>query len=155
MKHTGTFVCEKVIFDNRGAPSLITVMQNVHINTLPGMTAQEIPSNAVMPKEWFVFSAWLLSSEDMGQQYEQVFQIYWPSEEKFNESRSEFTGKDDWQYNTLQLLGMPVGQQGKLRIVTWVEHAGKRISDLIENSVKVKHGPAPAPAVGPELRISR
>src|SRR5262249_26281326 len=122
---------------------------------VPGVQEQQIPQNAVLPKEWYIFSAWEPLQDEMGAQFEQVFQIFWPNGEKFSEARSVFKVSDSWQYNTLQLMGFPVGQEGNLRVVTWIDNAGQPISDLVECRVRIHHGPAPAPPPIPDLQISR
>jgi hypothetical protein len=153
MKHMGTFACEKVIFDNRGAPSLLTILQNAHINALPGAQPQAIPENAVMPKEWFVFSAWVPSSEEMGKRYEEVCQVYLPNQEKFTETRTEFISKERWQYNAIQFMGLPVGREGDIRIIIWLDLDGHRVTELIEYNFRINHGPAPPPPPPPELKV--
>jgi hypothetical protein len=155
MKHIGSFICEKVIIDGRGAPSIITIMQNAHIDTIPGAEPQAIPPNAVMPKEWYFFSSWFPSSDEVGKNFEQVYQVYWPNGEKFSEARSEFTVQDETQYNTLYMQGLPVGQQGDVKIVTWLDHNGHKVSELVERILRIKYGPAPAPPPLPRLQVSR
>ena len=85
---------------------------------------------------------WMPSGEDVGKDFEQVYQVYWPDGEKFVENRLEFTQPDETvQQVTLGVIGFPVGQVGKLRIVTWLDHHGHRVSDLIEAGINVKHKP--------------
>lgn len=152
MKFLALCPCEKVVFDKRDAPSLIVIMQAVEVafQAIGGQSVQpdtKIPEDAVLPKEWFVYSRWESSAEDVGKNFEQVWQIYWPSGEKFVEHR--FTLKpikqnDDIQQSYIQMVGFPSGQAGKLRISTWLDCGGQRITDIIECSLLVKHAPLPA-----------
>jgi hypothetical protein len=148
MQFVALCTCEKVIIDKRGAHSLINLMLNAEIQAT---AEQQIPRNAVVPTQWFIYTMWVPSSEDIGKKFEQVYQVYWPDGEKFTENRFEFTQPDDSvQQVTFGFVGFPVGQTGKLRIVTWLDQAGHRVSDLIETSIRVKHVPqgtaSPVPA---------
>jgi hypothetical protein len=146
MKFLASFPCEKVIIDQRGTPSIITVMQNAHIGPIAGVEGlQEIPPNAVLPLQWAIFSVLEPSADEVGSTFEQVYQVYWPNEEKFTEGRATFKPDDNWQYNSCQLLGFPAGQVGNVRIITWVDHEGHRITDIVEFNVRVKHGAPPQP----------
>jgi hypothetical protein len=157
MKHLGTFACEKVILDNRGAPSLITIMQNAHIDAIPGAQREQVPANAVIPKDWFIFSAWSPSAEDVGKEYEQITHVYWPNEQVFTETKTKFavSREDDYQYNTILLMGFPIGQQGTLKITARIHHGGLPVTDLISFDLRIKHGPPPPPSPPPELQVSR
>lgn len=157
MKHLGTFACDKVITDFRGAPSVITIMQNAHIAAYPDAPPQEIPANAVIPKEWFIFSAWSPTPADVGQRQIQITQVFWPNGEKITEARTDFEVKDDWQYNTVQIGGFPAGQKGNVMIRVWLaDRNEKKLSDVIEFFIRVKHDPAPtSPAPPPIMQVSR
>jgi hypothetical protein len=140
MKFLALCPCEKVIIDQRGAHSLITIMENVEVSTQPSATSQPVmPTNAVMPKEWFVYTRWLPSEEDIGKTFRQTYQLYWPNGEKFTEGYAEFKATESFQQNVLQLQGMPVGQPGKVKVAVWVEHDGRRVTEVIETHFKVKH----------------
>ena len=138
MKFLALCTCDRVIIDKRGAHSLINLMLNAEVQTGTG----EIPRNALAPTQWSIFSMWVPSPEDVGEMFEQVYQVYWPDGEKFSESRFEFTQPDETvQQVTFTFYGLPVGQPGKLRIVTWLDKKGYRVSDIVETSINVKHLP--------------
>jgi hypothetical protein len=141
MKFLAFFACEKVIIDKNGAHSFINMMLNVEIQ-IPPQNPQQIPPNAVTPQMWFLFSLWAPSPEEVGKTFEQVFQIYWPNGDKFHEARLQFKPDENYQQTSLGLNGLPVGQAGLLRLVTWVEDHGQRISDIVEYHTRIKH-PAP------------
>jgi len=151
MKFLGLCICEKVIVDKQGVHTLVNLMFNAEIQRPPD---QQIPPNAVAPNQWFIYTMWTPSTEDVGRKFEQVFKIYWPDGEEFSEQRLEFTQPDSSvQQVTLSIFGFPIGQAGKLRIVTWLDHAGHRLSELVETGINVKHSlqansrsSAPAPA---------
>jgi hypothetical protein len=116
-------------------------MMNAEVQT----GTEQMPRNALAPAQWSVFSMWIPSSEDVGEKFEQVYQVYWPDGEKFSENRFEFTQPDETvQQVTFTFYGLPVGQPGKLRIVTWLDNKGHRVSDIVETSIDVKHVPQQA-----------
>jgi hypothetical protein len=82
---------------------------------------------------------WKASSDEVGKKVEQVYQIYWPSGEKFSEENVEFVVDSTIQQITLDLVGFPAGQPGDLRVVTWLFHMGDRVSDIVETSIRVTH----------------
>src|SRR6266436_8603486 len=142
MKFLALCTCERIIIDKQGAHSLINLMLNAEIQV---PQQQQIPANAVVPNQWFIYTMWAPSAEDVGRKFEQVYQVYWPDGEKFSENRLEFTQPDESvQQVTLGLVGFPVGQAGKLRIVTWLDHGGHSVSEIIEASINVKHSPQQA-----------
>jgi len=145
MKFLALCPCEKIIFDKRETPSLITLIQNVEISIVQeAESSVEFPLNAVVPKEWFIYTRWQSSDEDVGKNFEQVFQVNWPDGEKFIEQRVQLkpiVKDDDLQQSSLQLMGFPAGQPGLIEIATWLDSDGHRMSDIIKCTVRVKHTP--------------
>ena len=138
MKFLALCTCDRVIIDKRGGHSLINLIMNAEVQT----SAEPIPRNAVGPTQWFIYTMWVPSPEDVGEKFEEVYQIYWPDGEKFAEHRLEFTQPDDSvQQVTFGFYGLPVGQSGKVRIVTWLDKKGHCVSDIIETSINIKHVP--------------
>ena len=144
MKYFATLACEKVIIDNKNAHSLIEIMTNADIQAVvsPEVDPQQamMPANAVLPKEWFIFSIWQQSDAEIGKSFEQVVQVYWPNNEKFVEGRLSFRPVDaKAQYNSIRLLGFPAGQEGKIKVLTWVEHEHSRITEVFDYFITIKH----------------
>jgi hypothetical protein len=140
MKFLALCTCERVIIDKQGAHSLINIMLNAELQISP----EQVPRNAVAPTQWFAYSMWMPSAEDIGQQFEQVYQVYWPDGEKFIETRTAFPQLDETvQQVSFGFYGLPVGQSGKLRVVTWLDKEGQRITEPVETSIHVKHLPKP------------
>src|ERR1700722_14259893 len=78
-----TFVaCDKVIIDDSGVASLISLFGNVII-TLP--QDAEIPPNALAPKEWALFASWDYELDDDGKEFLQIVQILFPDGKFFIE----------------------------------------------------------------------
>jgi hypothetical protein len=154
MKSTALLACEKLIVDKDGAHSLINVMHSAAVVLQPqklGDVPQRIPipSDAVVPNQWWIYSVWMPSLQDVGGSFEQVYQLYWPSGEKFAENRLAFTQKDHrLQQTSFYYVGFPVGQPGNLRIVSWLDREGQRVSDIIETYVRIDHSSPESPIEG-------
>jgi hypothetical protein len=138
MKYLAFFACEKVIIDKNGSHSFINMMINAEIQ-IPPTELKQLPANAVSPLLWFMFSLWAPSEEEVGKNLEQVIQIYWPNGDKFHEQRVEFIPDKNYQQTSMGLNGFPIGQAGPLRLVTWVDDHGNRISDIVEYHLNVRH----------------
>lgn len=144
MKFLALCPCDKVIFDKRDTPSLITLIQNVELTFTPadGAVDAELPRNAVAPREWFIYARWQSDNEDVGKTFEQVFQIFWPDGEKFLEHRlpmKPVVAGEDIQQSAMQMAGFPAGQSGILQIATWLDSDGHRVSDIIKCHIRVTH----------------
>jgi hypothetical protein len=153
MKLLALCACDKVIIDKNGAHSLVTLLLKVDV-FLPAQVqgqqvAQEIPQNAVIPKEWFIFTMWVPDDEDTGKSFEEAYQIFWPNGEKFGEHRIPFKFEDGVQQISFAMLGFPIGQVGNLKIITWVEQNGRPVTSPAEYLILIRHAEklanAPAP----------
>jgi|SRR6267154_1562803 len=145
MKCITLLTCEKVIIDKEGAHSLINVMLNANVKlqqVQEGQPAEDtlIPNDAVTPMQWWIYTVWNPSSDDVGRAFEQVYQVFWPNNEKLAESTLPFTQKDEkMQQTTFYIGGFPIGQQGKIRVVTWLHFEGRRVSEMAETYIMVNH----------------
>jgi hypothetical protein len=131
--------CERVIQDPKSGPSLISTFQNMGI-VVP--VDPELPSNAVIPKEWTVFAMWLLEAEEQGKSFTLKVAIYWPDGELFTERSVDLIATHpDWMNFIATLNGFPVGQSGKVRISVSAECEGKVVSGPLDTfiAVTVKH----------------
>ncbi|HEV2470334.1 MAG TPA: hypothetical protein VGS78_14180 [Candidatus Sulfotelmatobacter sp.] len=142
MRFISTIACEKVIIDKGGAHTLIEVLSgaDIAITPPPGMTPAQLPANALSPKPWWIFSMWEPDEDDEGQEFEQIYVVYWPNGDKLVEGKSTpFTMTDRVQYSSYQLLGFPVGQQGKVRVSTWITKNGNRVTDPFDYFITIRH----------------
>jgi len=148
MKSLVICACEKVITDKAsGATSLISVMKGAEakfaipsqpepINISPG----EIPFNTVTPNLWFVYAMWEGSPGDEGKEFEQVTEIFWPNGERFISNRLPFVLNDTLiAQNSVGSIGFPLGQEGDVKILAWVEQDRQRQCDPVEYNVTVRH----------------
>ncbi len=146
MKCTAVLTCEKVIIDKDGAHSIINVMLNVGVvlRSVSGSDSAQViplPTDAVSPQAWWIYTIWQPSLEDVGKAFEQVYQAYWPKKgDKFMEGRIGFTLKDETpMQTTFTVGGLPVGKEGKLKVLTWLDHQGHRVTEISEAYVNIKH----------------
>jgi hypothetical protein len=144
--------CEKVIIDKtNGANSLISVMKGAEAKvTVPteseakNIPASELPTNAVAPNLWYVYTMWETRQEDVGKEFKQITQIHWPNGDLFATSRLSFTADETLHMqNSNGFLGFPIGQIGKIKISSWVEQNGNASSDVAHYEVNVRHALTP------------
>jgi hypothetical protein len=145
MKNVIIAPCEKVIVDkSSGTPSLITIMQNINVQVPVG---QEIPSDAVVPREWFIFTQWLIEENDYGKTFVQKAMVILPDGTSFGQgSTIPFTlGNRDHRIaqNVVTLVGMPIGQLGPLIARVWLEENGNKVTDISEYPLKVVQSEVP------------
>jgi hypothetical protein len=161
MKCHALLTCDKLIIDKDGAHSLINVILHAHVGEQQLQTdtgewvSIPIPPKAVNPNQWWIYTLWEPSHEDVGGSFEQIYQLYWPNGEKVSESRLSFKQKDEaMQQTSYFYLGFPIGQEGKVRILTWIESKGERTSDIAETHVLITHSKSVPPTHAARSLIS-
>ncbi len=135
--------CEKVIIDDSGIPSLISLFGIVTL-----AMQEEIPPNALAPKEWAIFAAWDPEPIDEEREYTQVVQLLFPDGTSFlDRLETKFVMKvGRRQQVKMPVMGFPVGQQGNVTVRMWLEHAGNVVIEAHPIHLEVKHTPPPQPA---------
>ena len=133
-------VCEKVIIDKNEVPSLISLFNTMTVGVVPGQVRKEIPLNAVVPKEWFVFSSWDWEADDDGKTYKQHIEVLLPDRSVFVKVDHDFAIPPRRKIQTsVPIAGFPIGQQGLCTVRTWLEHEGKTIVEPRPILLEVKH----------------
>ena|ERR1035438_2166062 len=127
--------CNIVLQDPGLGSSLISIFHGI---TFKVPTGTELPSNAVMPKEWAIFSKWGLELEEYGKEYTSKIEIYWPDGTEFAKFSlvSEQPTKDGMAFIN-RLTGFPVGQDGEIRVVQLLEGNGEIVYGPVELIVKI------------------
>lgn len=135
--------CEKIIKSEEGTLSLITLINGVVIKIAEGET---LPSDAVTPMEWWLFSAWDFSEEDVDVNFIQCSRIEWPGGHEFVTARVPFTPQKNEALlrrhtTTQRIRGFPVGEAGHIVATAWLERAdnGEKASDVQSWTINVKH----------------
>lgn len=132
-------LCEKVLIEANGVASLIglfTIME-AHVPHEAG----EIAKNAVIPKDWAVFSIWEWEDDDEGREYTQFFEVLFPDGEVFfRPPETKFKMERGKRHQiTGNVQGVPVGQQGKYIIQTHLEHEGRIVVGPVSTYFDVRH----------------
>lgn len=127
--------CEKVLQDPSSGPSLIATFQKLNA-VVPSLA--EVPTNAVIPKDWSIFALWEVDQRERGKLYQMGLELYWPNGELFFENKLPLEKEAEEYINFIvRMQGFPMGQSGKIRIVVWVEHQGRKVCDNVETSIHV------------------
>jgi hypothetical protein len=131
--------CTKVLSDPIAGTSLISMFQEMNA-VVPTETA--LPKDAVLPKEWAVFTLWSLEPEEIAKPYSMKFELRWPNGDLFTQNTVPLNAKpgDMAEYNTytVNMMGLPMGQDGKLKVTVWVELDGKAVTDQFDLFVGTK-----------------
>lgn len=136
--------CEKVITEaETGVVSAIAMFTKLKAS-LP----ERPPENAVVPKEWALLTAWDPESGDEGKQFVQCIEMLFPDGKPFTENgRLPFKIEPiQRHFNTVKLLGFPIGQAGKCEVRMWLELEGKAISEKTSIFLLVEHQELTVPA---------
>jgi hypothetical protein len=143
--------CERVIIEQAvagsppgasGVPSLIGLFNKIIAvaSFTTGSEIQEIPSNAVAPREWAVFSAWDIEPGDEERKFMVCTQIFYPDDSPFGPT-SKIPLKVDAgkrSQNVLRITGFPIGQVGFYKVRTWIEENDREVLGPIEFKIELE-----------------
>jgi len=99
----------------------------------------EVPPNALLPKEWAIFSKWQLTSPDEADQtYKLLLEVFWPDGSLLvkQDTIVSVTKKDVMAFITRN-NGFPMGQNGIVRIVMSLYVGDKLAHDPVTLEVRV------------------
>jgi hypothetical protein len=129
--------CEKAIIGKDDVVSLIALFTKIIVN-IPAGT--EIPKNAVVPKDWAIFSMWTLEPGDESRDCMICTEIIYPDETPFfpiPKAKMVLEANKKSQVG-IQVQGFPIGQEGFYTVRTWVEEGEKTIAGPIEFKLEVQ-----------------
>jgi hypothetical protein len=127
--------CEKLIEDLTQGQSMISIFHGLKIR-IP--RDQEIPSNAVSPKEWAIFSKWELSPEEEGQTFTSTMSVFWPDGSQFfTHELAAIQPTTNPMAFVHRVQGFPIGQNGDLRIVNSLTRDGEVLFGPVEVTVTI------------------
>ncbi len=129
--------CEKVIVDQDGLASLIGLFNKIIFSPPPG---EEVPANAVVSKEWTVFSSWDTEPGDERKEYVLCTQMLYPNGSQFADLNKTKINVELNKRSQMKIvwLGFPVGQLGAYTVRTWVEESGTMVVGPIEFELSVE-----------------
>ena len=134
-------VCEKVISDSIGKPTLISVFQKMSAVVPEG---QEMPKDTIAGTPWSVFSEWFFTTKEADQSYDQVFEVLMPDGTP-SPIRGRITLKDVSKEPLVgsrcfvTIFGFPISQVGFVSMNVWLESNSERVTDVYSAHVKVEH----------------
>jgi hypothetical protein len=130
--------CEKVIFAQDFVASLISLFGKVIIQL--SAEAPEIPQNAVMPKEWAVFSSWDLEPEDENKEFYFCLEMFHPDGSQFAETYRQRLNVEVGKrcQMSANMSGFPIGQAGTVKIKVWVEQNHQIAVPLTELKIELE-----------------
>ena len=120
-------VCEKIIVDDSGNATLITLLNEIHI-ALP-TDGTVLPPDALAPKEWAVFAMWAVEQEDFGHDFVQEMEMSFEDGTIFKKQSLPFHVKPDVRVavNRANIIGFPIGKQGSFTVTVWLRGDGTNI----------------------------
>lgn len=145
MKLISFVTCSQVLNDPELGPTIVSALQTIGIAIQEG--APPPPTDAVMPKEWAVFTGWSLTDEEKveNKSYTQVIQFFWPDGKQFVMQRltsSPQNGRDFLTF-VVRLNGFPIGQVGKIGIQVSLEAEDKIVWGPESSFVSCVHSSMP------------
>jgi len=146
MPHLYIFaICNEIILDKNDMASLIALFNEIEVS-IPGGT--EVPPNAVVPKEWSLYTSWRQEPEDAGKQYRQIVEIFYPDGTLFTKAAQiDFTFEPGKPYfhTSAKANGFPIGQTGMCSIMMRLEHMSSVVCGPFSIGMNIKHRHQAAP----------
>jgi hypothetical protein len=122
---------------------MLSASIHAQLNVPTGSPPQsvELPPDAVAPAQWWIYTQWEPSADDVGKSFDQKYEVYWPDGTRLVEGSLSFVQTNDrLSQSTYYVGGFPVGQTGKVKIVTWLETLeGHQECDKMENHILIDH----------------
>ena len=137
-------VCEKIISDQAGKPTLISLFQKMSALVPKG---QQVPKDMIAGAQWSVFSEWFFTTGERTNQYEQVLEVVLP-----DGSQSPIRGRlllkdlgiDDMGSRVfVNMFGVPVAQEGAVTVRVWLEVNSERVTDVFPYKIIIEHTDQP------------
>jgi hypothetical protein len=127
--------CQLALYDAQTGHSLIAVFHDIKFQFSPGT---EIPINAVISRDWTIFSKWEMGEDEEGKDYTSKTEVFLPDGSLFTSNIvSAALPVANGMAFILRLQGFPIGQTGKLKIVNTLHNGEELIYGPIETSVTV------------------
>ena len=131
--------CEKVLQDPQSGVSLIAIFQEIKIQITHD--APELPRDAVIPREWLIYSRFDLDMDEEGEEFTAVTTILWPDGALFaTQSLTATQPTQSGMSFVIKLMGFPMGQNGSVKIQQSVTKGGEIVCGPMETKIKVNVG---------------
>jgi hypothetical protein len=135
--------CEKVAHDQGNNPVLVSVL--IEWTVAPATKA--MPENAIIPKEWVIFTLWYRLPEDEGREFIQTCELKAPTGRILLSGSITFRMTTIAHRNTMNVAGLPV-TPGQYELSVYLsEKDTVKDRECYGTYPLVVHGPPqPAPA---------
>jgi hypothetical protein len=115
--------------------SLIGVFHDISIKVPP---ESEIPTSALLPKEWAIFSKWAIVPEEEGRNYFLVSEVYWPNGDLLNQTKTKSATSTGTSIAFIHRhQGFPFGQNGNIKIRLWIEEENGEAIEVVHEPVEL------------------
>jgi len=143
--------CERVIIEQAlsgsppgasGIPSLIGLFSKMFAvaSFTSGSEIKEIPANAVVQKDWAIYSSWDVEPGDENRKFVVCTQIFYPDGSPFGPTNKIPLNVESNKrsQNVLRISGFPIGQIGFYRVRTWIEENNQEVFGPIEFKIELE-----------------
>ncbi len=130
--------CQMVITDKDAGygHSLIAIFHHIKVRV---PESAEIPSNALLPREWTIFSKWLLDPAETARKVKQVTEGFWPNGDPlFRQELLASQIVDNQTAFIIRNMGFPMGQNGIIKIVLSIFVDDKLAHEPVELNVAME-----------------
>jgi hypothetical protein len=131
--------CEKVIVDQQqnGVPSLIALFDKM-IVAVP--KDAEIPSNALGPREWCIFSKWDPEASDVGKDVAVCTQIFYPDGTPLALPVKVMIKVEPNKKTQaiVRVQAFPLGQKGFYTVRSWIEENAKAVGQSVDFRIELE-----------------
>jgi hypothetical protein len=135
--------CEKVARDDGNNPVLVSVLLEW---TMAAVEPKPMPENAIMPRQWVIFTLWYRLPEDEGREFVQTCELKAPSGRILLSGDIAFRMTTIAHRNTMNVAGLPV-TPGQYELSVYLsEKDTVKDRELHGTYPLVVHGPRVAPA---------
>jgi hypothetical protein len=129
--------CQIVIQDKEaGGHSLIGIFHHFKIRV---PETADIPANALLPREWAIFSKWSFEPSETEKKIKLVAEAFWPNDEPL--FRAELVAaeiSDNQSAFIIRNGGFPMGQNGLIKIILSIFVDDELAHDPVVLSVRME-----------------
>jgi hypothetical protein len=148
--------CEKVIIEKlistpgepslpdesgAGPASLISLFSKLLVAAAAAGEAASIPTNAIIPKEWAIYTEWDVEPGDENRSYVLNAHVLFPDGTPFGEpAKIQINVTPNRRSQVIvRCPAFPIGQVGMYTARVWIEENQQRVGEHIDLKVEVAH----------------
>ena len=141
MPRLGNFlVCEKLITDQQGKPSLISLFQKMGAFIPEG---QAIPKEVLAMTPLSTFCEWFFTDDELTRTFVQHLEVLLPdgtpSPVRASLPLKDMTRNGQGTRAFVNIVGMPVAQAGFITVNVWLEENSERVTEVYPYRIQIEH----------------